>query len=69
MRAEREFNLETKFNKEIMEKLRGSKIELMKYKNQDTHLIHGVDELQVLFNEQYSIISMMKQSPFSTPIK
>jgi dynein heavy chain len=58
-RAEKQHTIEKKL-KEIEDKVKLLRLELMKYKKTGTYVLKGVDEIQQLLDDQLNILLMMK---------
>lgn len=58
-RAEKQWTIEKKL-KEMEDKVKVVRLELMKYKKTGTYILKGVDETQQLFDDQLNILLMMK---------
>lgn len=68
-RAEREYTLEQKLNKDILEKLKYIKLDLLSHPIANSWILNSVDDLQANLDEFLNSVIMMKQSPYIGPIK
>ena len=68
-RAEREYTLEQKLNKDILEKLKYIKLELLNHPIANSWILNSIDDLQSNLDEFLNSVLMMKQSPYIGPIK
>lgn len=63
-RSEKEYLMEIKLQKEIIEKLKTVKLTLLPHKQTDSFILTGVDELQTMMDDFFNVLMMMKQSPY-----
>ncbi|EAS04067.1 axonemal dynein heavy chain (macronuclear) [Tetrahymena thermophila SB210] len=66
-RAEKQYTIEKKL-KEMEDKVKVIRVELMKYKKTGTYVLKGVDEIQQLLDDQLNVLLMMKASPYIKPV-
>jgi dynein heavy chain len=69
VRADKEFQLRSRFHDGIMKALNECELELLDYKSSGTQILGDTLPLQQLFDDQFNAIVMMKQNPFIKPIR
>lgn len=63
-RADREYALDTRLQKDIQEKLKVTKVELIQHKGSDCQLFGNADALQLMIDDHLSTLLTMKQLPY-----
>ena len=69
VRADKEYSLKVKFNEGVMKTLNDCTLEILDYKTSGTYILGDTGPLQIMFDEQFNTIVMMKQNPHIEPIR